>query len=366
MGAGAPSRPAGVPPAPPARADAAAARALEAWFRANRRDLPWRPAHPAQPRDPYRVLVSELMLQQTQVSRVVERYTEFLARFPDVRALAAADEQEVLALWSGLGYYRRARLLHAAARAVVHEHDAAFPGSARSLESLPGVGRYTAGAIASLAFAERAPVVDGNVTRVLMRLHARNGTPDDRETTRWVWARAGALVQAAESPGVLNESLMELGATVCTPRAPACDRCPLARRCGARLADRQDEIPPPKARAQRSVIYCDAIRVTDARGRLLVTRRPDTGLWAGLWQAPTTQRDDRHARPADVRTTLALERGPRLDEFVHRTTHREVRFRVWEGALGARTRPPGTEWKSRAETARLALSSPQRRILLGA
>ncbi len=353
------------PPARAARSDAALARRLEAWFRAEARDLPWRPADLGAPRDPYRSLVSELMLQQTQVSRVAERFVEFVERFPTVRALANADEQEVLALWSGLGYYRRARLLHAAAIAVVEQMEGEFPSDPARLRELPGVGRYTAGAVASMAFGARTPIVDGNVARVLLRLDGRDSPPDDAATSAWLWERSGQMVEAADEPGVFNEALMELGATVCTPRSPACDRCPLARRCAAKRQGRQGEIPPPKSRAARRELLCDAVRVEDSRGRLLVERRGPAGLWAGLWQAPTLERDDRHARPAELRGALTLASVRRRHEFVHQTTHRIVRFRVWSGSPRAGARRERGEWRSPRAVAGLALSTPQRRILLG-
>lgn len=200
--------------------DHAIADAITAWHHANARDLPWRDA-PAGERDPYRVLVSEIMLQQTQVARVIEKYESFLARFPTIADLAAADEAEVLAEWSGLGYYRRARLLHAAARSVVADQEGEIPRDHATLLTIPGIGRYTAGAIASIAFDQPHPIVDGNVARVVLRIEARAETPNDPKGLKQTWSRAESLVHAAAesstSPGVFNEGLMELGATICTP-----------------------------------------------------------------------------------------------------------------------------------------------------
>ncbi|MEM9374068.1 MAG: A/G-specific adenine glycosylase, partial [Planctomycetota bacterium] len=229
----------------------AVAPLVERWFRANARDLPWRPDPIDGPRDPYRALVSELMLQQTQVSRVLEKYTPFLERFPTAEALAAAAEADVLAEWSGLGYYRRARLLHAAAKAVVHDHAGSFPTDPARIRSLPGVGRYTAGAVASIVFGQREPILDGNVERVLLRLHAKPDPPKDKATQAWAWDRAQQLVDASDSPGVLNEGLMELGAIVCTPGAPKCRACPLRRACEAHRRGTAEEIPEPKPRARQ-------------------------------------------------------------------------------------------------------------------
>ncbi|MCA9294882.1 MAG: A/G-specific adenine glycosylase, partial [Phycisphaerales bacterium] len=224
--------------------DRSRALAIEDWFRANARDLPWRAARSA-----YAGLVSESMLQQTQVARVVERFTQFMARFPTVHDLAAADEQEVLAIWQGLGYYRRARHLHQAAKAIVEEHDGVIPADINALRALPGVGRYTAGAIASIIYHRPEPIVDGNVYRVLARLDAQNKPASDAEAQRWGWSRASELVQLARDPGAFNEGMMELGATICTPRAPACSDCPVRAGCRAHADGRADVIPPPKQRA---------------------------------------------------------------------------------------------------------------------
>src|SRR5690606_18318055 len=218
--------------APPADAsrDRRIVRDLCRWFARAARDLPWR----ALPRDPYRALVSEFMLQQTQVSRVLEKFGPFLERFPSVEALAAADEGQIAAAWSGLGYYRRARHLQAAARAIVAEHGGRVPTKAATLENLPGIGRYTAGAISSIVFGEPVPVVDGNVTRVVLRIEGRDLPQEAPATARFVWERAAALVEVAAGtkakgigPGFLNEALMELGATVCVPRSPRCLECPI-------------------------------------------------------------------------------------------------------------------------------------------
>ncbi len=349
-----------MPPPSPRRL----ARAIEAWFLKARRDLPWRPADPAAARDPYHCLVSELMLQQTQVSRVIERFETFTARFPTIESLAAADAHEVLALWSGLGYYRRARLLHAAAKAVVSEHAGEFPTQPEQIQALPGVGRYTAGSIASMAFHARAPIVDGNVARVLLRLHADGSPQTASNTQKRLWAQAQELVNAAEHPGVLNEGLMELGALICTPRSPACDRCPVRAHCAAHAQGRQHELPTPKAPAVQRELFCDAVRVRDARGRVLVERRPDSGLWGGLYQAPTRESADRHARLPELRAWIGAESLDRSQRFTHQTTHRRVSFRVWETSPVRGMGSGERAWKSRLQLGSLALSTPQRRILL--
>jgi len=208
-------------------ASRAAASAVAGWFANVARDLPWR-----RRRSGYHALVSELMLQQTQVARVVEKFEPFVRRFPTVAALAAAREDEVLAMWQGLGYYRRARLLHAAAKAIVERHRGRVPvRDHAALLALPGVGRYTAGAIGSIVAGERVPIVDGNVTRVFQRLAARKGSASDRAVVDWAWEEARRYVAGARDPAAANEGLMELGATVCTPAAPRCDACPVSAMC---------------------------------------------------------------------------------------------------------------------------------------
>jgi A/G-specific adenine glycosylase len=344
---------------------------VEHWFALSARDLPWRGPPPGR-RDPYHALVCETMAQQTQIARVAERFVRFIDRFPTVADLAAADGDDVRALWSGLGYYRRAANLHAAAKMVVERFGARVPRSVAELRTLPGVGAYTAGAIASVAAGQRAAAVDGNVARVLLRVEARPGTtndPADRGEGGWAWRRAEALVHAADSPGAFNEGLMELGATICTPAAPKCDACPLSRLCRAKREAIVAEIPAPAKAKPRADLFCDAVILEDARGRLLIERRPERGMWAGLWQAPTLEGERRPPR----RQMAALAGVPaaqleHVETFIHMTTHRAVHFRVWrsrrpaaatiEDQSGARL------WRTREQIAALALSRPQRRILL--
>lgn len=347
------------------RADRETARGLAAWFAEFARDFPWRDL-PAGRRDPYRVLVSELMLQQTQASRVAERFPVFIGRFPDVRSLAAADEQEVLALWSGLGYYRRAKLLHAAAKAIDERFGGVSPRDAKELRSIPGVGAYTAGAIASLAFDLPEPAPDGNVTRVVLRLLGEPLSINTPKAQRLAAETARAIIDAGVGhsigPGVINESLIELGATVCTPRSPSCDRCPLAGLCIAHREGLTDTIPAPKKTPQKKTLHALAVLAINERGERLVERRGPSGLWAGLWQAPTVESPE----PIDPNTVRpgGVTPGRRIDEFVHETTHRTVRFIVCEPSPGDITPSTGVLWKPPAEIATLGLSSVQRRILL--
>ncbi|MGA9644191.1 MAG: A/G-specific adenine glycosylase [Terriglobales bacterium] len=267
-------------------------RALLGWYEAHRRDLPWRGT-----RDPYRIWLSEIMLQQTRVAAVLGHYRVFLERFPDVATLAAAREDAVLAAWSGLGYYRRARMLHHCAREIVGRHGGAFPESADAWRELPGIGRYTAAAIASIAFGEPVAVVDGNVERVLKRIYASDLPPQQ------CWTRAEELI-SHKRPGDFNQAMMELGATVCLPAGPRCPVCPVQKWCGTR-ADAVRELARPAkvatagarrtgerrngrgagapARRQRE-IWC---ALDERHGRVrLVKRARDASIMAGMWELP--------------------------------------------------------------------------------
>ena len=349
------------------------------WFVANARSLPWRRLPLGSDRDPYRVLVSELMLQQTQVLRVVERFEAFVERFPTVAALAEADEREVLGLWAGLGYYRRARLLLAAARVVVDRFGGRFPADVEGLASLPGVGRYTAGAIASLAFGQAAAAVDANVGRVLLRLEGEQLTAAETSARSLTWARAAQLVQAAVgagvAPGLCNEALIELGAVVCRKPGPLCESCPIAAHCRARAQGTQERIPLASTRAGRAVLYVASVRIEDPQGNLAVVERPRSGMWGGLYEAPTLERADRAPRAAEIRSWLGLKGGRLVREgsFAFATTHRDCRFDIYSltsRQLGqvcsslARAHPAWS-FLPREKIATLGISSPQKRILLG-
>jgi A/G-specific adenine glycosylase len=332
---------------------------LIAWFKREARDLPWRPVDPKTGRrDPYRSLVSEVMLQQTQVARVVEKYEPFLRRFPTIAALAAAPLDDVLAEWSGLGYYRRARHLHACAKAVVERHVGVLPADVPSLLKLPGIGRYTAGAIASLVYHRPAPIVDGNVARVLLRVCGQ--AVDQQAGMVWSWAEAERLAAASKDIAAFNEGLMELGATVCTPANPRCDACPLARACVAKRENLQDQIPAPKFRAARSIIHFACVVVRDDRGRVLLEKRGSTGLWADMWQPPTVEVAGKRPTKSALERTLGAESLKYAERFLHQTTHRDVHFSVYTAAgvnLGERL------WFTVQEAEALAMGNPQRRLL---
>ena len=249
-------------------------RQLLNWYRTNQRPLPWRVS-----RDPYRVWISEIMLQQTRVAAVLEHYRKFLKRFPSIRALASANETDVLAAWSGLGYYRRARMMHRAARLLAEEQNATLPRSSIELRQLPGIGRYTANAVSSIAFDEPVAVVDGNVERVLTRLLGRGFSQVE------LWSRAQSLLDA-EHPGDFNQAIMELGATVCVPGAPLCGTCPVKRWCASRGAG-QNKGKPKVRPLRRSA----SLLLAERQGALLLRQRSsDERLMPGMWELPQLSR----------------------------------------------------------------------------
>jgi A/G-specific adenine glycosylase len=297
------------------------AAALLEWFRAHRRDLPWR----GDPRDPYRVVVSEFMLQQTQVDRVVPRFVAFVERFGDFVALASASEDEVLEMWAGLGYYRRARLLHRLAKAVV-ERGGRLPKTASELERLPGIGPYTAAAVASLAFGESVPVLDGNVLRVGSRVLALADNPRSATGRRILEAWVEDLL--AEAPaGEINEGLMELGATLCTPSSPDCVRCPLASGCSARAAGQTEDYPPPRARRATIELRWVAACAADDSGRWLLQRIDDGPILLGLWMPPLA---DVATNDDPIQVARGLLAGNDLGDAMvgrsvcHSITHRRI------------------------------------------
>lgn len=311
--------------------------ALLAWFDASARDLPWR-----RTRDPYAIWVSEIMLQQTRVETVRGYYERFLARFPDAPSLARASEDEVLAAWSGLGYYRRARLLHAGVREVVARYGGRVPEDATARLALPGVGRYTAGAIGSIAFDREEPIVDGNVARVLCRVHAIETPLGRADTEARLWAEAEALARGPR-PGALNQALMELGATVCAPARPACDRCPIAARCAAKARAGTDVLPVPRARRAPTAVSMVAVVARTAEGALAMVRG-EGSLFGGLWGVPMREgRGLAAAREALRELGVEARVSPRArGELEHVLTHRRLTVRVFVAehvvALGARAR----------------------------
>jgi A/G-specific adenine glycosylase len=304
-------------------------RRLLAWYERHRRDLPWRAN-----RDPYRVWLSEIMLQQTRVAAVIEHYQEFLRRFPTVEKLAAAREPSVLAAWSGLGYYRRARMLHAAAKVVVREYGGKFPTTAEGWRALPGIGRYTAAAIASIAFDEPAAVVDGNVERVLQRVSGKRLAGEE------LWKAANYLLDA-KRPGDFNQAMMELGAVVCAPRAPTCLTCPVIELCVAR-----GEMPPlakPARQHKREIHYA-----LDRRdGEVFLVRRPkNASLMPGMWDLPELPNTNGAGGPS-----LTLR---------HSITVTDYTVRVWRGAAPSRV---AGKWIPVERLRQVALTGLARKIL---
>jgi A/G-specific adenine glycosylase len=315
--------------------------ALLKWFAAHRRDLPWRRTS-----DPYAVWVSEVMLQQTQVDRVVPFYERFLARFPRVELLAAAAPDEVLSHWSGLGYYSRARNLHAAAKAITGEHGGALPRTVAGLLALPGFGRYTAGAVASIAMGQPVPLVDGNVSRVFARLFTVEGAQGDRARDQLLWRIAEALVMGA-APGDFNQSLMELGATVCTPASPACRDCPVASWCGALAEDRVGELPAAKKPASRKRLAL-AVAFALRQGTVLLARRPPGGLFGGLWELPSADLAEGGGAALEALLGPGARVGALLAVISRTLTHRDLELHVH--AVEMRPKLPGVlgayvEWK---------------------
>ena len=296
------------------------ARSLSEWYRASARVLPWR----RDPRDPYHVLVSEFMLQQTQVERVVPRFGSFVQRFQSFAGLAGASEDEVLAEWSGLGYYRRARMLHRLAREVV-ERPAGLPQTAAELIELPGIGPYTAGAVASMAFGEAVPVLDGNVMRVGARVQAMEGEPRSAKGRRRLETWIFGLMEG-ERPGEINEALMELGATVCVPVQPACDRCPFDSVCEARRQGRQEDYPPPRRRRAAVSLRWVAACIVDTDGKWLVRRIDEGPILRGLWLPPLTELEDWADSAQEAARLLPFgETSPVTGSVVrHNITHRKI------------------------------------------
>jgi A/G-specific adenine glycosylase len=301
----------------PVSRDAFAARLLDWYDRHGRRDLPWQRDRAAWP-----VWVSEVMLQQTQVVTVLPYFTRFMARFPDVASLAKAPEDEVLHLWSGLGYYARARNLQRAARQVVDAHGGHVPDGFDAVAALPGVGRSTAGAILALAFGERHAILDGNVKRVLARYHAVPGWPGRSEVARRLWALAEEHTPQARVADY-TQAIMDLGATLCRRSRPECHRCPQAGHCQARLAGRPSDYPPPRPKRARPLRRTRMLLLEDADGAVLLVRRPATGVWARLWAPPELGTEE----PADwTRRELGVDAGPArpLPRLKHGFTHFEL------------------------------------------
>lgn len=321
-------------------------RDLLRWYRRHHRQLPWRAT-----RDPYRIWVSEIMLQQTRVETVLPYYARWLRAFPTMHALARAKADRVLKQWEGLGYYSRARNLHRAAQTVVREYSGKLPRTAEGLRQLPGIGRYTAGAIASIAFGERVPLVDGNVARVFSRVFALTANVKTPRTMEALWQLAEKLLPA-RNPGDFNQALMELGALVCTPANPRCEVCPMRRVCVARARGLVDQLPNRgrPTTAERVVVSAALVR---RNGSLLMQRRPERGLLAGMWELPTLGRG-------------RFRKGKPVLELRHMITNRRITLRVFECQCGTALQDNLTadlHWVSATDMARLSLPAAHRRAI---
>ena len=312
-----------------------------AWYRRRRRDLPWR-----RTRDPYRIWISEVMLQQTQVATVIGYYERFVRRFPGLPELAEAPPEEVLAAWSGLGYYRRARSLHAAAREIVARHSGKLPADPRALRALPGIGSYTAGAIASIGFDLPEPALDGNAERVLARLLALPGDPASAPVRRRLEEAARALLSHGR-PSTMTQALMELGALVCSPSSPLCGGCPVRRYCRARAAGIQERLPQGR-RARSAVRRRSTVAIVRNGEAYLMLRRGGGGLMEGLWEFPGDFLGARESPAAGLRRVGRERLGRPIEaaEEIARLTHTITYRRIRVSARAARlAEPPTGGWK---------------------
>jgi len=337
-------------------------RRLLAWYDHHGRvDLPWKKR-----RDAYRIWVSEIMLQQTQVSTVIPYYERFLKRFPTVAHLARARLDTVLHHWTGLGYYARARNLKKAAEFIMREHRGRFPRELDAVTQLPGIGRSTAGAILAFAFGQRHPILDGNVKRVLARLHAIETPVNRRDTECQLWALAEHYTPATRVADY-TQAIMDLGATLCRPRNPDCPRCPLVRHCRAGASGEPERYPVRTARRASPVRHTTMLMIRDARGRVLLAKRPPSGVWGGLWSFPEcdtgipTPRFCREALGLDVRT------GAPWPELEHSFSHFRLRIVPIPARLTGTVRSvmenPATVWYNPAKPDARGLSAPVKQLL---
>ncbi|BFI95014.1 MAG: A/G-specific adenine glycosylase [Rhodanobacter sp.] len=336
------------------------AAALLAWFDDHgRHDLPWQ-----HPRDAYRVWLSEIMLQQTQVSTVVGYFDRFVAALPTLRELAAAPEDRVLALWAGLGYYRRARFLHRAAQCCVQDHGGELPRDFAALAALPGIGRSTAGAILAQAHGMRFPILDGNVKRVLARYHGIHGHPGASAVEKQLWQHAEAHTPHTRTADY-TQAIMDLGATVCTRARPCCGTCPLASGCTALRDGLVAQLPSPKPSKTAPTRATVMLILRDADGRVLLERRGAQGVWPGLWSLPEAAGIDAAWRRA--RQHARIDDAQALAPFTHVFSHYRLRVEplLFDGATAtsAIADNPGLRWCDAGELAALGLPAPVRKLL---
>lgn len=337
---------------------------LLTWYDRHARDLEWRRSP-----DSYRVWVSEIMLQQTQVATVSDYFPRFLAAFPTIESLAAAPEEQVLRLWEGLGYYRRARQLHQAAKVIVAEHGGRFPSEVETARALPGIGRYTAGAILSIAFDQRQPILEANTVRLLSRLLAYRGDPRSKSGENLLWQLAEELLPRSGS-SQFNQALMELGSLVCTPRSPACESCPMRSLCPTHRQGLQEVIPQARGKPRIEQV-CEVLLVVRDRDRILLRRRRADERWAGLWDFPRFGVASDNGSIADeVIRKLAAETGvtAEIGQPLTIIKHGVTRFRItldcrWADCLSKPQRlPPAVRWLRPRQLAEYPLSMTGRKV----
>lgn len=325
--------------------------------RQGRHSLPWQ-----LDRDPYRIWLSEIMLQQTQVSTVIPYFERFVARFPNLSTLAAAQEDDVLALWSGLGYYSRARNLHAAARNIIDTHDGRFPSTPEAISHLPGVGRSTAAAIAALAFGQNCAILDGNVKRVLARHGGISGWPGDKKVELALWHLADSRLPSKDIEAY-TQGMMDLGALVCTRSKPACPDCPVRSDCIAHTQHRTAELPAPRPRKPLPEKQIQMLLLLD-RGELMLEKRPARGIWGGLWSLPELLLDDDPESHCRDRFGLVAHTQQILPRISHSFTHFKLHIQPVQIDLKPRSvSPTGHIWLSPADALNAALPAPIRKLI---
>ncbi|MBP9865575.1 MAG: A/G-specific adenine glycosylase [Candidatus Omnitrophica bacterium] len=329
---------------------------LLSWYRKHARDLPWR--HTC---DPYKIWVSEIMLQQTQVQTVIPYYTRWLERFPTLEALAKAPQEEVMKYWAGLGYYRRVKMLHAAADFVQTELQGVIPSSPDELRKIPGIGRYTAGAIASIAFQKPAPLVDGNVIRILTRLYGLKKNTAHAGTLKHLWWLAEKLVPE-KNPGDFNQAMMELGATVCLPKSPSCRTCPVQKECRALAAGNPESFPVKTQKEKIQKIKSAALILKNPQGQVLIDRQPQNARWGGLWMFPHGENKEK------VADRFKLTDNPSAHSFIikHSFTKYSIQLHVFEAGVSVKTSKKlaaqGHRWTSVPALENFAFPSPHQKI----
>lgn len=343
------------PMAPPLSPFVKLRQTLLRWYARHKRDLPWRHT-----RDPYKIWVSEIMLQQTQVATVIPYYERWLKAFPTLSSLARAPLSKALELWAGLGYYRRVRMFHQAVRHLLENAKGIIPETSKALKELPGIGRYTAGAIASIAFGEKTPVLDGNVMRILTRIFAIPQSIDKPATLEKLWSLSADLLPAT-NPGNLNQALMELGATVCYPSAPQCPRCPVRSLCAAHKKGEELSYPVRSAEERYKKLRMSALVLKNSQGEVWLEQQPEQGRWGGLWMFPFWE--NKNALLEEIKS---LNLKPVYFLTVpHAFTKYRIQLRVYTATCekNSETKRPRGKWFPIKKLVRIACPSPHKKIV---